>query len=251
MQSTAPAADIGPPQPETTLYVVGDVHGRADLIEPLMERIDADITREGLSDARLVFVGDYIDRGEASREVLLDLYERSQVLGDKMICLKGNHEAMLLGFLENPEEFGSMWLRSGGLQTIASLAPVSGLSEAMPAEAMPPVRDALLAALPAGLVEWLRQMPAQWQSGNVWVVHAAADPALPMSMQSERTLLWGHPMFRRQPRTDGQWVAHGHTIVSEPRASQGRISVDTGAYHSGRLTAAAIRRDGRVDFIGT
>jgi serine/threonine protein phosphatase 1 len=100
------------------------------------------------------------------------------------------------------------------------------------------------------MIDWLRARPLSWGSGNVWSVHAGADPGLPMTRQPDEVLIWGHPAFRSTPRTDGQWVIHGHTIVDAPCAHLGRIALDTGAYATGRLSAAAISADG-VDFIQT
>ena len=77
---------------------------------------------------------------------------------------------------------------------------------------------------------------------------AAADPALPMEAQEARVLLWGRGEFFRTPRGDGNWIVHGHTVVKEPLARNGRIAVDTGAVYTGRLTAAAIEA-GKVEFI--
>ena len=82
------------------------------------------------------------------------------------------------------------------------------------------------------------------------MVHAAADPALPIGAQPAQALLWGHPDFARRVRRDGIWVAHGHTVVAEPSAGQGRIATDTGAYATGRLTAALVAPGG-IRFLGT
>ena len=87
-------------------------------------------------------------------------------------------------------------------------------------------------------------MLTKYSSGNVHVVHAGADPARPLDRQSAHTLIWGHPDFLRRPRRDGQWVVYGHTIVDVVAAENGRIGVDTGAYATGRLSAALITRDG-------
>ncbi len=80
------------------------------------------------------------------------------------------------------------------------------------------------------------------------VVHAALDPLLPVDHQPSGTLIWGHADFGKLPRQDGQWVVHGHTIVDAPRILDGVISVDTGAYATGRLTMARITPDGQVSF---
>ena len=133
-----------------------------------------------------------------------------------------------------------VWLQNGGLQTLASfgVSPVHDTASRALASEM--LRDRLIKAMGAEMLEWLRTRPLTWHSGNVWAVHAGADPHLPMTAQSSEALLWGHPRFRHVPRQDGQWVLHGHTIVAEPRIRQGRIALDTGAYATGLLTAAAI-----------
>lgn len=214
--------------PATPLAVVGDVHGRADLLSLMLERLEREAP-----DHQIVLVGDYLDRGEESRAVLEKLRERSD-----LICLKGNHEAMCLGFLEEPERHGPRWLRNGGLQTLASFGV--GVAQGTGPARLEVARDALAAALGAEMVAWLQSLPLSWRSGNLAVAHAGADPELPIALQPEQALLWGHPSFERTARQDGIWVVHGHTIVDDARAQAGRIAVDTGAYVSGRLSAALI-----------
>lgn len=225
-RTPAPAFDA-PLAPEAPIAVIGDVHGRDDLLGRLLDRLAAEAPGH-----QVVLVGDYIDRGEQSRAVIERLRDRPD-----LVCLKGNHEAMCLDFLENPEKSGARWLRNGGLQTLASFGV--GLSGEGP-ERMTAARDAFAQALGAEGRDWLARLPLQWRSGNVAVVHAAADPEQPIQLQSERTLLWGHPLFESQPRGDGLWIAHGHTIFDQPFSHAGRIATDTGAYASGRLTAALI-----------
>lgn len=173
-----------------------------------------------------MFVGDLIDRGMGSRAVL----DRVRGLGAQAVVLRGNHEQMLLDFLDLPSP---EWLRHGGAETLASF----GIRDPLPDTA---TRDALRAALPPGMEEWLRGLPLWWQSGNLVVAHAGADPRQPMPHQAPRSLLWGHPAFGRFPRRDGLWVAHGHVIVPAARAQCGVISVDTGVYATGRLSCALI-----------
>ncbi|EAR53132.1 serine/threonine protein phosphatase I [Oceanicola granulosus HTCC2516] len=229
------SAEFDPPNPEGKLQVIGDVHGRHDLLLRLLDRLDPD--------ARTVLVGDYIDRGEESAEVLQTC--RALVGEGRAVCLMGNHERMLLDFLDSPAGSERRWLANGGLQTLASFRLAFGPRP--DPEAADQRRDALLEAMGEDLADWLRALPRTTRSGNVAVVHAAADPALPLDAQEDRTLLWGHPDFERTARTDGLWIAHGHTIVDAPSAARGRIATDTGAYATGRLTAAIIE-DGSVRF---
>ncbi len=111
-------------------------------------------------------------------------------------------------------------------------------------------RDALLRAAGDDLVAWMRGLPLVWSSGNLHVTHAGGDPASPIEPRRGHGLLWGHPDFLRKSRQDGYWMVHGHYVVSEAASTGGRISVDTGAYATGRLTAALIE-PGSVRFLST
>ncbi len=241
-QGPWPNAPVAPDRP---FVAVGDIHGRADLLLE-MDRLIA---------ARcpgwpVVFVGDYIDRGDRSREVLELLMSVSPEGTPPVTCLMGNHERMLLDFLDAPAQAGPRWLRNGGLQTLESFGLAPPLGTAGDASALGDLRDRLAEKMGPAMIDWLRARPLSWHGGNVWVVHAGADPDLPMEEQADEALLWGHHAFRRRPRADGQWVIHGHTIVDAPHALSGRIALDTGAYATGRLSAAAISAEG-VDFLGT
>ena len=222
------------PAPDAPLVVIGDIHGRYDLLQRLLAKVEGQ--------GQLICVGDYVDRGDDSASVLRLLVDRPDIL-----CLKGNHEEMLEGFLARPEENDGRWLRYGGLQTLASYG-VRGLSETSSGAQLKEARDALVAAMGQGQINWLAGLTSSYFSGNVFVTHAGADPAVAIDAQSFKTLRWGHPDFAKTPRRDGIWVAHGHTIVDEPSARAGRIAVDTGGYATGRLTAARITAEG-VSFV--
>ena len=217
--------------PDEPIFVIGDVHGRADLLEKALAQCTG----------QTILVGDYVDRGEESASVLRMLASRPE-----LVCLMGNHEEMLLSFLADPALIGSRWLRNGGLQTLASFG-VDGVTETSSEAVLTHACDALTDAMEVGLIQWLKSLPVLWQSGNVAVLHAGADPLMPLVDQDPHTFLWGHPQFAKNPRSDGIWIAHGHTIVDEPKAAAGRISLDTGAYATGRLTVARIA-EGKVDF---
>lgn len=220
-----------PLAPDEPLAVVGDIHGTDPLLNGLIRKIKA----KGPS--RLVFVGDYVDRGEDSAKVLQRLYELSQS-DPNAVFLAGNHEAMMLNFIDSPEN-ALRWLKFGGLQTLASFG-IGGLNETPDLARALAARDELAKGLGPDLLKWLRNLSTRFSSGNVAVVHAGADPDLPISEQTDATLLWGHPEFSNRARRDGIWVVHGHTITASPRAADGKIAVDTGAYANGRLSAALI-----------
>ena len=232
-QGRGQAAEFPPLAPQETFTAVGDIHGRYDLLMRLIDKIGA-----GQGGGRLVFLGDYIDRGEEGGRVLETLFWLQQN-APGTVCLRGNHEEMLLAFLTDPLRHGPAWQQHGGRQTLAcyGVAPVH--ASAPEAEWLA-ARDSLRGRLGAELTGWLQSLPALWQSGNVAAVHAAADPARPVGAQDERDLVWGHPNFLKLPRHDGTWVIHGHTIVGEVAADDGRIGVDTGAFATGKLSAITV-----------
>ncbi|WP_394199261.1 metallophosphoesterase family protein [Litoreibacter albidus] len=225
--------------PAQAVYAIGDIHGCVDLIEPLLARIDTDIGRRDSTPVHLVFLGDYVDRGPDSAGVLALLYEMAQKMPEMVTCLMGNHERMMLDFIDDPAGRGGRWLNNGGNETLASYG-IGKVSSKAPLEDMTEAADALVAALPDGMEAWLRALPLQWQSGNLVCVHAAMNPARTPKEQHARTLLWGHRDFMTTPREDGVWVIHGHTIVKTPDITDKRIAIDTGAFRTGQLTAAAI-----------
>ncbi|MFQ1699085.1 metallophosphoesterase [Loktanella agnita] len=218
-----------PPAPAQPFFAVGDVHGRLDLLEPVINR---------LGEARhpIILVGDYIDRGPDSAGVLRYLQQQSAT--GQVICLRGNHEDMLLKFLDRPRKHGRVWLRFGGVQTLESFG-ITGVTAQSEPGALIAARDALLAAL-GDTRDWLSTLPYAWQSGNVAVVHAGANPHQPLETQSQPALAWGHPDFRHVARSDGLWLIHGHTIVAAPHIVDGRVAIDTGAYATGQLTAVHV-----------
>ncbi|WP_166418810.1 metallophosphoesterase [Cochlodiniinecator piscidefendens] len=224
--------------PDESFYAIGDIHGCDRLLAQLLDKILHD--SRGLSH-QIICVGDYVDRGEESAQVLRRLFALHQSEHVNLTCLIGNHEDMMLRFIEDPESHGERWLRYGGLQTLASFG-VRGAVGANKAS-MTALRDALKEAMGAPLIAWMQSMPTQWQSGNVAVVHAGADPQLPLRLQDPYVLKWGHPRFQQETRTDDVWVLHGHTIIDKPEATNGRIAIDTGAYATGQLTAAYIDCD--------
>ena len=210
--------------PERELVVIGDIHGRMDLLCRALEQAQG---------AQVVCVGDYVDRGPESAGVLRLLQECPEVL-----CLGGNHEDMLLRFLDNPNDHNAGWLKHGGDTTLESF----GLDWRQFQANHAAMRDELVGAMGEALIEWLRALPNYFVSGNVAVVHAGADPNSPIELQDSRILRWGHSQFSKQIRKDGVWVVHGHTIVGKGFVRRGRVAVDTGAYATGRLTLAHINK---------
>jgi serine/threonine protein phosphatase 1 len=228
-------------RPDAAFYAVGDIHGCDVLLAQMITKLELGRHRP------VVFLGDYIDRGPQSAQVLARLFDLSQTHPANVICLMGNHERMLCDFIDDPLENGALWLRNGGLETMESFG-VSGPPRHADADALIDAADALEAALGKDLFVWLRALPLSWHSGNVWCVHAAMNPARSPQTQRTQSLLWGHRDFLGSPREDGLCIVHGHTIVPQPLNANSRIAIDTGAYRGGGLTAALIGPD-QCDFV--
>ena len=251
-RGTAAAIEPDLPRPSVACYIVGDIHGRVDLLEQMLALIDAHIGGTSAKDPQLVFVGDYIDHGPDSAAVLARLQELTEAFPDNVTCLMGNHERMMLDFLLDPAARGPRWLREGGAATLASfgLDPV-GLDQGAAPETWADAALTLAEVLGEARCGWLADRPLQWRSGNLWAVHAGAEPLRPMTEQTARVLLWGHPEFDRTLRQDEAWVAHGHVVQGSPNLSDGRIGLDTGAWSTGRLSAVAIAPNGAHAFLQT
>lgn len=224
--------------PEGEICVIGDVHGRSDLLHQLLDWIAQAHTHH----VRLIFVGDMIDRGEHVAETLelIQSLQSGSWLG-KVTALKGNHEAMLLDFIHAPEGTGASWIQHGGTYTMQSYGvPPPTLDP----EALSAARDDLCNAIGVETITWMGNLPLFETCGNIFISHAGANPNKALDQQSEADLIWGHPDFLTKTRRDNFWVVHGHYIVEKATAQNGRISVDTGAYATQKLTAALLSKDG-------
>lgn len=230
-------APLAPDQP---FLVIGDIHGQLDALEATLDRIADDPAYANLP---LVFVGDYMDRGPHSAGVLHRLMALQASDPRDITCLRGNHEQLLLNFLDNPPMNAPVWFANGGLATLNSFG-IRATKLDMRGDRVLMVRERLKMEMGDEALGFLRSLPNLWQTGNVAVVHAGADPGRPLPDQEDDVLIWGHADFRTRPRADGVWVVHGHTIVPNVMVRQGRISVDTGAFQTGALPAVAVSADG-------
>ncbi len=225
------------PKPLKPTYVIGDIHGRLDALNDLLEKILQDSNNK---DIYLVVIGDMIDRGPESAAVLKRL-----IAIPNAICLKGNHEQMALDFIDDPVIAGPRWIRHGGDITLLSF----GITQ-IGSQRMEVLAQAFRKTLPSGMEDWLRALPHHWQSGDLVAAHAGLDPRHTLTEQTDNAVLWGQSKFRTGPRTDGLWVVHGHWIEPTASAKLGQIAIDTGAWRTGRLTAACIEQTG-IRFIET
>jgi len=227
---------------EGTVYAVGDIHGELDLLQGLMKRVRADIERDDTAGPkRLIFMGDYVDRGEDSRGVLqylaaLDIPEC------EIIYLRGNHEQQMIDFVDNPL-IKQRWLDWGGMETLESFDIPAVFATASDRELLA-VAEKMQNAL-GPLRHFVETRTRHWfQVGNVIFTHAGMDPSLPIDSQQNNTMMWGSKAFMEYGGPPGYWYVHGHVIYENASIMGNRIAVDTGAYSSGMLTVARITKDG-------
>lgn len=223
-----------------SIYAIGDVHGRSDLLDRAFSRIDADLATNPPRRAIQVFLGDYIDRGPDSFGVLDRLINRGQT--HEVVCLKGNHELFLLEFLRDPSML-KHWRQYGGLDTLMSygVAPQFNASEAE----LEALADRLFQAMPVRQRDFLSGLTTSFSCGDYFFVHAGVRPRVPLDQQREQDLLWIRDEFLQSEQDFGKIIVHGHTPVDEPDVRANRINIDTGAYATGRLTCLILERDKR------
>jgi serine/threonine protein phosphatase 1 len=250
MQASIPSAgERRTVPPGQRVYAIGDIHGRMDLLQSLLERIQADhAARAAVSEPpTLVFMGDYVDRGLRSRDVITHL-TRTDFTPFRVRFLKGNHEAAMLRFLEKPET-GQSWLSFGGAETLFSYGvqpPIAPGSRASWAEA----GQSLQANLPDEHVTFLRQLELYFTVGGYAFVHAGFRPGKPLADQDTADLLSIREPFLSAGDVFGYTVVHGHTPVDAAECKPGRIAIDTGAYVTGRLSAVRLEGE-EVSFLTT
>jgi serine/threonine protein phosphatase 1 len=220
------------------IYAIGDVHGRADLLDRMLSRIDAHMAAHPVVRPIHLLVGDYIDRGPASREVVDLLINCAQ--GREMVLLRGNHETFVGDFLSNPAALRE-WSRLGGLETLMSY----GLKPPMSADAatQKELAAALSAALPATHRQFFDNLLPSFACGGYFFAHAGVRPGIPLAQQRDEDLLWIRDEFLLHEEDFGKVVVHGHTPVREIDIRPNRINIDTGAYATGRLSCLIIESD--------
>jgi serine/threonine protein phosphatase 1 len=225
------------------IYAIGDIHGRADLLERMLNRIDADLVSNPVRIGIQVFLGDYIDRGPASREVLDRLVARNGSC--RSVFLKGNHEGYLTGFLANPTILED-WQRYGGLETLMSYGIIPSINANAATRAQ--LAAALDQALPESHRRFIGNLKSSFTCGDYFFAHAGVRPGVPLAKQREEDLLWIRQDFLLYEEDFSKIVVHGHTPVPQPDVRPNRINIDTGAFATGQLTCL-ILEDDKVDFI--
>ncbi len=226
-------------------YVIGDIHGRSDLLDRMVDAIARDVQQSPTAKNLTVTLGDYVDRGPDSRGVL-DRLVRNPFPTD-YIAVKGNHEELFETFLTNPET-GPQWRRLGGLETLHSYkVPVTPL---MLGKGFNEAAQALRQALPEAHAAFIRGLKLSLIVGGYFFCHAGVRPGVALEKQRAEDLLWIRDEFLSSKAPFGRIVVHGHTPTSSPEVLANRINIDTGAFATGRLTCLVIEDSG-LRFLST
>ena len=220
------------------VYAIGDIHGRADLLDGVLDHIDSDLAEAPVSNSLEIFLGDYVDRGPDSRGVLDRLVARN--LTHRMVFLKGNHETFLSQFVSKPAILGD-WQRLGGLETLMSY----GLTPSINADTVTQAKlaTALDQAMPPSHRRFLDDLKSSFTFGDFYFVHAGVRPGISLEKQREEDLLWIRHEFLLCEEDFGKIVVHGHTPVQQVDIRPNRINIDTGAYATGSLTCLVLEED--------
>jgi serine/threonine protein phosphatase 1 len=220
------------------VYALGDIHGRADLLEQMFTVIEADLARNPVDRPIHVFLGDYIDRGPDSAGTLDLLIDRGRRF--ETVCLKGNHEAYMLEVLRDPGKLGE-WRKFGGLSTLMAY----GLQPSLNPDTDEQVEliQTLAKHIPDTHLRFLESLPPSFECGDFFFVHAGVRPGVPLNEQTEGDMLWIRDEFLDSEENFGKFIVHGHTPVREPDIRPNRANLDTGAYATGNLTLLTIQDD--------
>lgn len=228
------------------LYVIGDIHGQFDMLQAAHARIAADRTTVGDTTAPVIHLGDLVDRGPRSAEVITFLIE-GIAAGRPWIVLKGNHDRIFESYVTDdmaPDMSFGAWFSSsmGGGETAASYGvdPSFWISGQR-------TRRKLAEAVPDDHKAFLSGLPIFHETDAHIFVHAGIRPGLPFSEQLEDDLLWIRNDFLNDTRDHGRLVVHGHTPIAEPTHYGNRVNLDSGAGYGRPLTAAVF--EGRDCFV--
>ncbi len=202
-------------------FAIGDVHGCLGQLERLLQKIPADPAED-----TLVFIGDYIDRGSESRGVVDCVLGLGETHAN-VVCLRGNHEAMLLDFLEGENE--ELYWMNGGWATLRNYGIL--LSDS------PCVRKG---KIPAGHLRFFETLRLYYETDQDLFVHAGLRPGIPLAEQFVEDMLWIRWEFIDSEADFGRRVVFGHTHFHEPLVAENKVGIDTGAVYGGRLTCVEL-----------
>lgn len=218
------------------LYAIGDIHGRTDELRRVLALVRKDAALHRLVKPRVVFLGDYVDRGLDSRGVLDALIELQSSGEFDPVFLRGNHEDMMMSGEAGNEMAGLEWLQNGGAETVESYGVLTG----------PRTPNYILldfyAEFPGPHRAFVSELKLRHREAGFFFCHAGIDPTVSLDAQDRRTLMWGNRHFLNSDDPLPEIVVHGHWTRDAVVVRSNRIGIDTGAgYLRGRLTAVALK----------
>jgi serine/threonine protein phosphatase 1 len=229
---------------DTVIYAIGDIHGRLGLLAAMHARIAADAQRRAAGRKLVIYLGDYVSRGEDSPGVVDRVREWSPP-GFQRVALKGNHEDLLLRFLDGELDAGRHWFDYDGLDALSDYGVAIPDRQARDDASVALLRECFAAALPPVHLDFFRTLAVSHRAGDYCFVHGGVRPGVPLEEQSDHDRMWIRKAFLDSEADHGAVVVHGHSISQEPVVRPNRIGIDTGAYRSGTLTCVVLEGTGR------
>jgi serine/threonine protein phosphatase 1 len=227
--------------PGERIFAVGDLHGRLDLLRDLLERLKQDVAHRVPSPTRLILLGDMVDRGPSSRQ-LIECVQRLQKNTSGVIALCGNHEDMLLQSAAGNGTVQQVWIDNGGDETLRSYS----IEPSVFLNLTPAVRGRVLTrTLGEETIRWLNSLPLSYRSGDYFFCHAGVRPGVALEDQRREDLLWIRKEFLVSRRYHGAVIVHGHSETNRVEMRRNRINIDTAAYVSDELTALGLQGSSR------
>jgi serine/threonine protein phosphatase 1 len=215
------------------VYAVGDVHGCLERLVTLHEAIADDLAARPVDSATLIHLGDYVDRGPESAQVVDWLLAGPPVPVTTTVNLMGNHEHLLLSAIASGEgEAAEVWLANGGADSLLSW----GISRTT-------AQAEWASRIPVAHLLFLRDLATHLQIGPYLFVHAGVRPGVSLAQQTRHDMLWIREPFLSSKEDHGFVVVHGHTPRQEPMVRPNRIGIDTGAVMGGALTCVVLEED--------
>ncbi|MEL6707957.1 MAG: metallophosphoesterase [Pseudomonadota bacterium] len=218
------------------IYAIGDIHGRYDLLRQLLNDIvqHFEASDRTFDTVRLLFLGDIVDRGPSSKEVLGLIERLVRTAGATLI--RGNHEDLMLRSAQGDQSAQDLWLEHGGLQTLESfeIDPPRDDEDAVD------FGERLTRLLPERFLTLLADAPTHFESGHYFFVHAGVRPGVPIKKQTDFDKFFIRDEFTSSTQWHGSMIVHGHSIVPAVEEQENRIAIDTGAYKTGRLSCLCV-----------
>jgi len=216
------------------VYAIGDIHGCIHELKSLLVKIDDFENLFPSEKSKLIFLGDYVDRGPANREVIEYQISLSKS-GKNCVFLKGNHDQRFEDFCKSPNKFGDEFMRWGGGPTLRDYGVIPHAGESYCK-----IAERLHKKMPAEHMEFLQNLEYSCTEGDFFFCHAGVRPGVQLRDQRNHDLMWIRNDFIYESTPYEKVIVHGHTMCDEPEVLENRINIDTGCYHSGRLTAVVL-----------